>query len=205
MFPGGHPSKYWLDSTLLNFSDRTRTGVFNVIWPLAFESHKFTLFQPLTSLQKGELEFENWPQNSIFFQFLSTTAPREKWFKDSGFVTFKCQRPYHVEYTSSRPITEVKQRWVQSVLGWVTAWEHWMLLASLFCPFYSFLSTLLIHFRLPSPVSSPKPSRTLSLLNDFFLRLSFFLLRYDRWKLFIRNFLHHKNFREFSNWSGIPN
>ena len=186
MFPGGHPSKYWLDSTLLNFSDRTRTGVFNVIWPLAFESHKFTLFQPLTSLQKGEVEFENWPQNSIFFQFLSSTAPREKWLKNSEFVTFKCQRPYHVEYTSSRPITEVKQRWVQSVLGWVTAWEHWMLLASLFCPFYSFLSTLLIHFRLPSPVSSPKPSRTLSLLNDFFLRLSFFLLRYDRWKRFIR-------------------
>ena len=35
VFPGGHPSKYWLSSTLLNFSDRTRTGVFNVIWPLA--------------------------------------------------------------------------------------------------------------------------------------------------------------------------
>ena len=42
-----------------------------------------------------------------------------------------CQRPYHVEHTSSRPITEVKQRWAQSVLGWVTAWEHWVLLA--FC------------------------------------------------------------------------
>ena len=35
VFPGGHPSKYWLGSTLLNFSDRTRTGVFSVIWPLA--------------------------------------------------------------------------------------------------------------------------------------------------------------------------
>ena len=35
MFPGGHPSKYWLGSMLLNFSDRTRTGVFNMIWPLA--------------------------------------------------------------------------------------------------------------------------------------------------------------------------
>ena len=44
VFPGGHPSKYWLDSTLLNFSDRTRTGVFNVIWPLAFEGLKFILF-----------------------------------------------------------------------------------------------------------------------------------------------------------------
>jgi hypothetical protein len=34
VFPGGHPSKYWLGSMLLNFSDRTRTGVFNMIWPL---------------------------------------------------------------------------------------------------------------------------------------------------------------------------
>ena len=40
-----------------------------------------------------------------------------------------CQRPYHAEHTSSRPITEVKQHWAQSVLGWVTAWEHWVLLA----------------------------------------------------------------------------
>ena len=35
VFPGGHPSKYWLGSMLLDFSDRTRTGVFNMIWPLA--------------------------------------------------------------------------------------------------------------------------------------------------------------------------
>ena len=151
-----------------------------------FVTYYYIHTHTLTSLQKGELEVENWPQDSIFFQLLSTTAPREKWLKNSEFVTFKCQRPYHVEYTSSRPITEVKQRWVQSVLGWVTAWEHWMLLASLFCPFYSFLSTLLIHFRPPSPVSSPKTSRTFSLLNDFFLTLSFFLLCYDRWKRFIR-------------------
>ena len=34
------------------------------------------------------------------------------------------QRPYHVEYTGSRPITEVKQRRARIVLGWVTAWEH---------------------------------------------------------------------------------
>ena len=59
-------------------------------------------------------------------------------FKRSVIVTFNCQRPYHIEHTSSRPITEVKQCWVQSVLGWVTAWEHWMLLASLFCLFCSF-------------------------------------------------------------------
>ena len=33
-------------------------------------------------------------------------------------------RPYHVENTSSRPITEVKQHWAALVLGWVTAWEY---------------------------------------------------------------------------------
>ena len=40
------------------------------------------------------------------------------------------QRPYHAEYTGSRPITEVKQHRAWSVLGWVTAWEHQVLLAS---------------------------------------------------------------------------
>ena len=35
----------------------------------------------------------------------------------------KCLRPYHVECTGSRPITEVKQRRAWLVLGWVTAWE----------------------------------------------------------------------------------
>ena len=35
-------------------------------------------------------------------------------------------RSYHVESTGSRSITEVKQRRAQSVLGWVTAWEHWV-------------------------------------------------------------------------------
>ncbi len=39
------------------------------------------------------------------------------------------QRPYHVESTSSRPITEVKQRWAQLVLGRKSAWELWVLLA----------------------------------------------------------------------------
>ena len=40
-----------------------------------------------------------------------------------------CQRPYHAEHTGSRPITEVKQHRASSVLGWVTAWEHGVLLA----------------------------------------------------------------------------
>ena len=38
-----------------------------------------------------------------------------------------CLRPYHVENASSRPITEAKQRRAQLVLGWVTAWEYWVL------------------------------------------------------------------------------
>jgi hypothetical protein len=37
---------------------------------------------------------------------------------------FQCLRPYHVENTSSRPITEVKQHRAELVLGWVTAWEY---------------------------------------------------------------------------------
>ena len=43
--------------------------------------------------------------------------------------TTGCQRPYHTEHTASRPISAVKQCWVWSVLGWVTAWEHQMPLA----------------------------------------------------------------------------
>ena len=38
-----------------------------------------------------------------------------------------CLRPYHVENTGSRPITEVKQRRARLVLGWVTAWEYLVL------------------------------------------------------------------------------
>ena len=41
-------------------------------------------------------------------------------------VHLNCLGPYHVESTSSRLITEVKQRRVVLVLGWVTAWEYTM-------------------------------------------------------------------------------
>ena len=50
----------------------------------------------------------------------------------STFLLHPRQRPYHVENTSSRPITAVKQRWAWLVLGWETAWEHHVLLALLF-------------------------------------------------------------------------
>ena len=51
-----------------------------------------------------------------------------------------CQRPYHVESTGSRPITEVKQRRARLVLGWVTAWEHRVLLA-FFSSFFPLLKS----------------------------------------------------------------
>ena len=35
-------------------------------------------------------------------------------------------RPYHVENTRSRPISEVKLRRAQLVLTWVTGWEYWV-------------------------------------------------------------------------------
>ena len=53
------------------------------------------------------------------------------------FSAFSRQRPYHVESTGSRPITEVKQRRARLVLGWVTAWEHWVLLATFSLSFFS--------------------------------------------------------------------
>ena len=39
-------------------------------------------------------------------------------------MSFLRLRPYHVENTGSRLITEVKQRRARLVLGWVTAWEY---------------------------------------------------------------------------------
>ncbi|RUS68532.1 hypothetical protein EGW08_023707, partial [Elysia chlorotica] len=44
-----------------------------------------------------------------------------------SLICLCCLRPYHVENTGSRPITEVKQRRAWLVLRWVTAWEHHVL------------------------------------------------------------------------------
>ena len=63
VFPGGHPSKYWLGSMLLNFSDRTRTGVFNMIWPLARKEENFNiLFQQHTCIHIQDISIlcPNW-------------------------------------------------------------------------------------------------------------------------------------------------
>ena len=40
VFPGGHPSKYWPCSRLLNCSDCMGTGVVNPVWPLAEHRYK---------------------------------------------------------------------------------------------------------------------------------------------------------------------
>ena len=50
----------------------------------------------------------------------------------------------HVESTGSRPITEVKQRRARLVLGWVTSWEHRVLLATFFFFFFSSFFLLLL-------------------------------------------------------------
>jgi hypothetical protein len=38
VFPGGLPSKYYPDPSLLNFGDLTRSGAFKLVWPLAMTS-----------------------------------------------------------------------------------------------------------------------------------------------------------------------
>ena len=67
----------------------------------------------------------------------SPTLPESRRHKSAFSSILLRQRPYHVECTASRPISEVKQRWVWLVLGWVTAWEHQMLLAFCFSRFLS--------------------------------------------------------------------
>ena len=50
-------------------------------------------------------------------------------FKKTFQTQILCQRPYRIERTSDQTITKVKQRRATSVLGWVTALVHWVLLA----------------------------------------------------------------------------
>ena len=52
-------------------------------------------------------------------------------FKKTFQTQIICQRLYRIEQTSVQTITQVKQRRAPSVLGWVTVWQHWVLLAFL--------------------------------------------------------------------------
>ena len=65
-YPNFIPSKYCLGSTLLNFSDRTRTGVFSLIWPLALGRSKIRLC--LWSWQSFD---RNYDFRHRYFSFIS--------------------------------------------------------------------------------------------------------------------------------------
>ena len=68
---------------------------------------------------------------TVFYNAKINQTALSEWKEDNSYsCLFLSQRPYHIEYTSSRLITEVKQCWALLVLGWVTAWEHRVLLAS---------------------------------------------------------------------------
>ena len=65
------------------------------------------------------------------------------------YSTVRCIRPYHVENTSSRPITEVKQHRAALVLGWVTAWEYAVLYTFLYRPQNCYLTALQNLYQVP--------------------------------------------------------
>ena len=77
---------------------------------------------------------------TVWFILSTTSASHEVhiWCFD---LTVSRQRSYHGESTSSRPITEVKHRRAWLVLGWVTAWEHHVMLTfPYFFPFSIFIN-----------------------------------------------------------------
>ena len=65
-----------------------------------------------------------------FSSFFFSSSPLHSILYKHYFSPLCRQLPYHVENIGSRPITEVKQRRARLVLGWVTAWEHRVLLAT---------------------------------------------------------------------------
>ena len=81
------------------------------------------------------------PASSLRLPLFLLRSSRSAYFKGQNFSLLPCQRPYHVEHTSSRPNTEVKQHWARIVLGWETAWEHRVLLA-FFCQSFRILCLL---------------------------------------------------------------
>ena len=77
-FPSGLPSKYYPGPMLLNFSDRTRTGVFNMVWPLTSKRAKYSLennkkwyaditLLPLQKERKGLLKNNTKKQAQLLF------------------------------------------------------------------------------------------------------------------------------------------
>ena len=98
----------------------------------------------ISGSQRSSLFSKKYSNNNILPKFISTHYKRQTISYSSRphvQTTLSCsvqlykeqisplsrQRPYHVENTGSRPITEVKQRRAWLVLRWVTAWEHHVL------------------------------------------------------------------------------
>ena len=79
----------------------------------------------------GKLNNSCQPFGSICMSYMFNKK-RTKYDHWSKSRKVQCIRPYHVENTSSRPITEVKQHWAALVLGWVTAWEYAVLYSLLY-------------------------------------------------------------------------
>ena len=63
-----------------------------------------------------------------FWQMIIHGGPEKMLSRSPTFdniqPVFSRLRPYHVENTRSRPISEVKLRRAQLVLTWVTGWEY---------------------------------------------------------------------------------
>ena len=88
-----------------------------------------SLSPSLSSVQKkfqheGNSNLKNW---TLMQQKSEKRVPEFFKFCIKIFPLEGCLRPYHLECTSSRPITEVKQGRDLLVLGWVTAWEYRLL------------------------------------------------------------------------------
>ena len=53
----------------------------------------------------------------------------------------------YVEHTASRPISEVKQRWVWLVVGWVTVWEYQILFVEIRFSEYEYVVEMSMQWR----------------------------------------------------------
>lgn len=90
-----------------------------------FATHLFIFHIKIHDLFLIQIKWENmydcfYCQNYSIQFFFSHTIP-ESVLK---YHINLCLRPYHGEYTASRPICQVKHHWARIVLRTETAWEH---------------------------------------------------------------------------------
>ena len=78
----------------------------------------------LSNVGPGQYLDGRLPGNTGCRKLLFWLKCRYEEFKSIKIICDNRLRPHYVEYTGSRPITEVKQRRARSVLGWETAWEY---------------------------------------------------------------------------------